>query len=378
MHSDGGNLYLIVDESGSRRWTFVYQRNGKRREMGLGSLKAVGIAEARQAAAAARALLAQDVDPIMERKRRRAKGVTFGPYAQALFNSLKPQWRNAKHTYQWDRSINVHAAPLHSIPLVDVDTTDVLKVLKPLWTATPETAERTRQRIQKVLDAAEGQGLRPGPNPARWEGCLEHLLPKRRKLTRGHHPAMPFQDIAAFMGELAERTAVAARALEFTILTAARTGEVLGAKWGEIDLHAKVWTVPAERMKGAVEHRVPLSDQALQVLLRIGHQADPDATVFGDPVTGKRLSNMAMRALMTRMGHGGFSVHGFRSTFRDWAGETTDFAWDIAEMALAHRVGSNVHRAYRHGDALPKRRELMSAWGLYCQEGSVPPLAQAA
>lgn len=374
-HSDGGNLYLVVEPSRARRWSFIYQRDGRRREMGLGGFNSVSLAEARQAATDARSLLAKGIDPLSERRVRRSKGVTFGVYAPGLINALRPQWKNAKHIYQWERSINVHAEPLHGLALAEITTTDVVKILRPLWLAVPETAERTRQRIQKVLDAAEGEGLRAGPNPARWDGCLEHLLPKRRKLTQGHHPAMPFDEIGAFIRELGKRPALAARALEFTILTAARTSEVLGARWHEIDLASAVWTVPATRMKGGVEHRVPLSSQALAVLKRISTVVVPDELVFGHPDDGRPLSNMAMRALMKRMKFERFAVHGFRSTFRDWCGELTDFAWDVVETALAHKVGTDVHRAYRRGDALEKRRELMATWGGFCADPLVLAVA---
>lgn len=377
-HSDGANLYLVVEPSGAKRWAFIYQFDGRRREMGLGGVTSVSLADAREAATAARSLLAKGIDPILERRVQRAKGVTFGTYAPGLVKALKPQWKNAKHVYQWERSIKVHAQPLHGLAIAKITTADVMKVLQPLWLHVPETAERTRQRIHKVLDAAEGEGLRSGPNPARWEGCLEHLLPKRRKLTQGHHPAMPFEEISAFMRELGQRPALAARALEFTILTAARTSEVLGARWAEIDLASAVWTVPACRMKGGVEHRVPLSSQALVILKGVATLAAPDKLIFGEPSDGRHLSNMAMRALMKRMEFDRFAVHGFRSTFRDWCGELTDFAWDVVETALAHKVGTDVHRAYRRGDALQKRRELMEAWGGFACKPAVDPLLLAA
>lgn len=376
IHSDGGNLYLVVEHSGAKRWAFIYQKDGKRREMGLGGLNSVSLADARQAAVNARSLLAKNIDPISERRAQRSMGLTFGAYAPGLVNDLKPQWKNAKHVYQWERSINVHALPLHGLALSKITTTDVVKVLKPLWNTVPETAERTRQRVQKVLDAAEGEGLRSGPNPARWDGCLEHLLPKRRKLTQGHHPAMPFADISAFMVELGKRPALAARALEFTILTAARTSEVLGARWAEVDLVNAVWTVPSSRMKGGIEHRVPLCAQAMAVLKCLTVAPEQYGYIFGDPADGRPLSTMAMRALMKRMNFERFAVHGFRSTFRDWCGELTDYAWDVVETALAHKVGTDVHRAYRRGDALEKRRELMEAWGGYCAGAGV--LAAAA
>jgi len=375
IHADGGNLYLVVEPSGAKRWAFIYQKDGKRREMGLGGFNSVSLAHARQAAVDARSSLAKGVDPISERRLQRSKGVTFGAYAPSLVKTLKSQWRNAKHVYQWERSISVHALPLHEIPVAEITTSHILKLLKPLWLTVPETAERTRQRIQKVLDAAEGEGLRQGPNPARWEGCLEHQLPKRRKLTRGHHPAMPFDEIGAFMKQLDQRPGLAARALEFSVLTAARTGEVIGARWSEIDAASAVWTIPASRMKGGVEHRVPLSTRAMAALARVTPSPVPDEFVFADPGDGKPLSNMAMRALMKRMKFDRFAVHGFRSTFRDWAGELTDFPWEVVEAALAHKVGTDVHRAYRRGDALEKRRNLMAAWGDFC--GRSPALVVA-
>lgn len=375
LHADGGGLFLEVDrKSGRKRWTFIYQWKGKRRQKGLGGITATTLAEARSAADACRRLIAKNVDPIQHGKDQRVAGTTFGEFAPKLVATLTPQWRNAKHIYQWNRSINVEAKALHSIPLADLNTEHVLDVLRPIWSTRPETAARTRQRIEKILDAAKVQGLRSGDNPARWGNHLEHLLPKRQRLTRGHHPALPFKQAPSFMAAVRARSAMAAKALEFTVLTACRTSEVLGAQWAEFDLDAAVWTVPADRMKGGRPHRVPLSTQAKALVEDLQKVAAPDAVyVFQDrtPQDG-HLSNMAMNMLLKRMDLTGFTVHGFRSTFRDWAGETTDYPWDVTEAALAHKVGSDVQQAYRRGDALEKRRELMQAWADHCDGKPAP------
>ncbi len=369
LHADGGGLYLEVDaKSGRKRWTFIFQFEGKRRQKGLGGLTSVTLADAREAAEACRRLVAKNINPIQQKKTEQAKRITFGEYAPKLVATLTPQWRNTKHIYQWNRSINVDAASLHPIALADIETEHVMAVLQPIWSVKPETASRTRQRIERILDAAKAQGLRTGDNPARWANHLALLLPKRQRLTRGHHPALGFKDVYAFMSKVRQRPALAARALEFTVLTATRTSEAIGAKWSEIDLDTSVWTVPATRMKTGSPHRVPLSRQAKALLEDLRTMASPQAVYVFEEVTGSgsTLSNMAMNMLLKRMDVAGVTVHGFRSTFRDWAGETTDFAWDVTEAALAHKVGSEVQRAYRRGDALEKRRELMQAWADHC------------
>lgn len=369
-HADGRGLYLQVDASGARRWVFVFQWQGRRKEMGLGGFGDVGLAEAREAVDAARKLVRAGINPIEERRADRVRGKTFGEVADALMASMAADWSNEKHRSQWETSLERHAAPIRNKPVRTVTTDDVLAILKPIWTTIPETASRTRGRIERVLDAAAAQGHRSGENPARWKGHLAHLLPKRQKLTRGHHPALPFDQTASFMEDLRARPAMAAKALEFAILTAARTGEVLGARWEEIDFKALVWTVPPERMKGRKEHRVPLSSPAVKVLTALreapGAKIAKTDLVFPGARDDEPLSNMALSMLLRRMGYNTITVHGFRSTFREWAGEATAFPREVAEAALAHQIGNEVERAYRRGDALQKRRKLMDAWAGYC------------
>lgn len=388
-HADGGGLYLQVDPSLAKRWVFVFQWQGRRKEMGLGPIALVGLGEARDAALEARKLVAKGINPIEARRAPKA-APTFGEVADELLASLKSSFRNDKHRAQWKRSFEEHAKDLRPIPVDKVTTPDVLEVLKPVWEATPDTGSRLRGRIERVLDAAKAKGYRSGENPARWRGHLAMLLTKRKQHEKGHHAAMPFDQVAAFMTALRQRPAVAARALEFTILTAARTGETRGATVGEFDLKAAVWTVPAERMKAGREHRVALSARAVEIvremiaeatlILNQGEKLPDDLLIFPGPKGGP-MSNMAMDMLLRRMDAGEVTVHGFRSTFRDWAGETTNFAREVAEAALAHKVGDETELAYRRGDALAKRRKLMEAWANYCARpagGSVVPLSRGA
>ncbi|WP_332657316.1 tyrosine-type recombinase/integrase [Brevundimonas sp.] len=366
LHADGMGLYLEVDKSGGKRWTFLFQWRGSRKQMGLGGLSVVSLAEAREAADEARKAVARGVNPIEAKKAAQAEGTTFGDVADALLTSLTPGWRNPKHVYQWKRALEIQAAPLRPLPVEDVTTEDVLEVLKPLWSTTPETASRLRGRIERVLDAAKAKGLRKGENPARWKGHLALLLPKRQKLTQGHHPAMPFDHMPAFMARLRARPALSARALEFTILTVARTSEAIFARAPEFDLRNKVWTVPGDRMKMKVEHRVPLCDRAVALVEELlADQPEGSDFVFAK-IDGEPLSTAAMSTLLERMGDDDFSVHGFRSTFRDWAGESTAFQDSVVEAALAHRIGNETERAYRRGDAFQKRIKLMAAWAGYC------------
>lgn len=373
LYPDGAGLYLEVTKGGSKQWAYIFQWRKKRTQMGLGGLLAVSLAQAREAAAEARKLVKQGVNPIEARKAEAMAAKTFGDMADAVLETKKDGWKNEKHREQWETSLNVHAAPIRPKPLADITTDDILDILKPIWTRIPETASRTRGRIETVLDAAKAKGLRAGENPARWKGHLEHLLPKRKKLYRGHHAALGLAELGAFMAALRERQAMAARALEFTILTAARTGEVLGATWAEFDLYRAVWTVPAERMKLRVEHRVPLSTPALTLLTELARasNAKPDELVFPSVITGGKMSNMAMLMLLRRMTRPELTVHGFRSTFRDWAGELTNFPREVAEAALAHTVGTDVEKAYRRGDALLKRRKMMEAWATFCARTGV-------
>jgi integrase len=278
-------------------------------------------------------------------------------------------WKNAKHQAQWRTTLTQYAKPLRGKRVDELTVVDVLDVLKPIWTKRPETAARLRGRIEAVLDAAKAEGLRQGENPATWRGNLKHLLPKQMKLTRGHHKAMPFSDVPRFITELRERQSVDALALEFIILTAARTSEVLGATWGEVDLQFSIWTVPAKRMKSARLHRVPLGRRALEILefIKQLRASDADnASIFPGARNG-RLSEMATAMLLRRMGHGDITTHGFRSSFRDWAGEVSNFQREVVEAALSHTVGDATERAYRRGDALEKRRRLMEAWADYLE-----------
>ncbi|SNS99452.1 Integrase [Sphingomonas laterariae] len=340
--------------------------------MGLGSLSLVSLAEAREAASKSRKMVADGVNPKVERSDK-----SFGEAATSVIERLKPGWKNAKHTQQWTNTLKTHAAGLWDEPVASISTEDVIKCLDPIWTALPETASRVRGRIERVLDAAKVLGWRDGENPARWRGHLELLLPKRRISARRHHPAMPYDQVPEFMRRLRNRHAVAARALEFTVLTAARTSETLKMRWHEVDLDNALWVVPPERMKMGIQHRVPLSPAALKILKHaafLGNEAD--GFVFFGRSPDKPLSNMAMEMLLRRLDEDDFTVHGFRSSFRDWAGELTNHAREIAEAALAHAVGDEVERAYRRGDALAKRRQLMMEWD--CFLAGVPALPMPA
>jgi len=364
-HSDGGNLYLIVSDTGSRKWVLRFTWRGSAKEMGLGSANDVPLADAREKAADARRTLAKGLNPIDERKRD--GGIpTFGAMADTVCEIMSAGFRNEKHKAQWRTTLATYAAPLRAKPVDTISTDDVLAVLKPIWTEKPETASRVRGRIEKVLDAAKAKGHRTAENPARWRGHLDHLLPKPLKLTRGHHAAMPYDDVSAFIGELQAREATAALALEFCILTAARSGEVLGLRRSEVDLEKKVWTVPAKRMKAGREHRVPLCTRAATILKELA-QAHSGDFIFAGQVRSKPLSNMAMDMMLRRMKREGVTVHGFRSSFRDWAGNVSSFPREVVETALSHVIGDKAEQAYRRSDALDKRRKLMEAWAAYCE-----------
>jgi len=362
-HADGGGLYLSISPNGGRRWVFLYRWHGKPTEIGFGSARDVTLARARELARLARGNLAEGVNP--RDSRRRLGGSTFGECADQLIEAMRSSWRNEKHAAQWQMTLRVYAAPLRRLPIDKVTTDDVLSVLKSLWKDKPETASRLRGRIERVLDAAKAKGLRSGENPARWRGHLDQLLPKRQRLTRGHHAAMPFANVPIFIKDLQARRASAALALEFTVLTAARSGEVLGALWREFDLERATWTLPAERMKAGREHRVPLSARALEILQALGESRDSDF-VFPGQRLGKPLSAMALEMMLRRMKIQSVTVHGFRSSFRDWAAECTHFPNEVCEAALAHVVGDKTEAAYRRGDLFEKRRELMDAWANYC------------
>lgn len=324
-HADGGGLYLTVDKSGARRWVFLYRRADRLREMGLGGLNSVSLADARKAAAKARADLQAGIDPIAAKNVVPETMPTFGKIADDFIETMTPQFCNAKHIAQWTMTLTTYASALRDMPVDTIRTEDVLNTLKPIWGTKPETASRLRGRIERVLDAAKARGYRSGENPAMWRGNLSNVLPKRRKLSRGHHAALDFRSVPDFVFELRNRKATAARMLEFTILTAARSGEAREATWKEIDTTAAVWTIPGERMKASREHRVPLAPAALAVLAEMGSLGtQPDAFVFPGLKTNKPLSVMAMDMMLRRM-EIDVTVHGFRSSFRDWCGEATTF-----------------------------------------------------
>ena len=361
-HADGGNLYLLVSSTGAKSWVFMYRLNGKQRELGLGSTRAVPLATARRQAAAYREALAAGTDPKSLRAEREAP--TFGEAAREVIESFKPTWKNAKHALQWENTIAQYCAPLLKLRIDEVDVADILKVLKPIWQRIPETASRVRMRLEKILDYARAKGWRTGENPARWRGHLDHILPPRKRLTRGHHKAMPHKDVPAFVKQLQGLGSVSAMALEFCILTAARSGEALGAKWPEIDLNGGVWTIPADRMKAGREHRVPLEGRAIEIA-RLQAETKAGDYVFPGAKPGRPLSVMSMTMVMRRLKQPD-TVHGFRSAFRDWASEETNFAREVAEQALAHIIENAVERAYRRSDLFEKRRALMKAWANYC------------
>lgn len=385
-HSDGGNLYLLVEKSGARRWLFIYRWNGKQREMGLGPLADVPLARAREKASATRALLADGVDPLQPKADQR-RVPTFGEFADEILVSLLPGFSNDKHRHQWAMTLRRYGEPLRHKPIDAVTTNDVLEVLRPIWTRIPETADRTRQRIERILDAAEAKGLRPTGlrNPASWKGNLKHLLPARSKLTRGHHPAVEHQQVAALVASLRLNGSLSAMALELTILTAARSSEVLEATWAEFDLVNRVWTVPAGRMKARAAHRVPLCERTVEILNILRPLSA--GLLFAAKPGGKPLSNMAMTMLLRGMTQHFIlvdgkrrpaTVHGFRSAFRDWAGSCTDYPRELAEEALAHTVGNAVERAYRRNDALERRRRMMEEWAMYVDPKRLAQAAQAA
>jgi integrase len=373
IYSDGGGLYLCVSATLARTWVYRFSWRGARPEMGLGSADSgVGLAEARADRDKYRQILRSGRNPIEVRQAARralAKKPTFGEIADEFLKTKAHEWRNAKHRDQWRWSLTQGTAALRSRPVDEIDTEAVLAVLKPIWIEKPETASRVRGRIEAVLDAAKAQGHRSGENPAAWRGHLSHLLPKRPKLKRGHHAAMAYRDIAALMEKLRADLGIAARALEVCILTATRTGEILGAEWSEISRPEKVLTIPALRMKAGREHRVPLSGRATAIVDSLSESRTCEF-VFPSPRGKHPLSPIAMAKVLTRLGVVGATVHGFRSAFRDWAGNETNFPREVAEAALAHVIGDRAEQAYRRSDALEKRRALMAAWAHWCEPSS--------
>jgi integrase len=390
MYADGGGLYLRVAEGGSKNWVFRYTANGRLRDMGLGPVHTLSLAEARDAATECRKLRLRGVDPITHRrasltagKASDAKAISFRECAEAYMTSHEPGWHNARHREQWRNSLQSYVYPLlGDLPVNAIDTRLVMQVVQPMWKDKTETASRVRGRIELVLDWAKASGFRDGENPARWRGHLEQLLPKRSKVRQIKHlAALPYQQVGAFVSRLRQHDTVSALALEFVVLTAARVGEVLNATWDEIDFLNRVWTVPPERMKTRKEHRVPLSDAAMRVLQKM-QRTRQSACVFPGTREGRPMSQATPLVLVKAVARRDINVHGLRSTFRDWAAERTTFPREVAEMALAHAIPNAVEAAYRRGDLFDKRRKLMDAWAAYCAKvetdaGKVVALARA-
>lgn len=380
-YPDGGGLYLQVSKWRTKAWLFRFERDGRERQMGLGSVDVVSLADARERAKAARRLIIAGHDPIEFRKAERtakrleaAKSMAFQQCAESYIKAHSASWRNEKHRAQWTSTLKSYAYPVFGkLPVAAIDTALVLKVIEPIWGEKTETANRVRGRIETILDWARARGYRTGDNPARWRSHLDQILPRKSRIApTKHRPALPYSDIPGFMRALRARQGASARALEFLILTAARTGEVIGARAHEIDAKSKMWVIPPSRTKSGREHRVPLCKRALEIIAASGRLA-PDAFLSsgGD---GKPLSDMAMLELLRGMGHADIVVHGFRSTFKDWAAETTAHENIVTEMALAHVVADGAEAAYRRGDLMLKRRALMDDWAEYCsgaREGKV-------
>jgi integrase len=385
-HADGGGLHLLVKKSGARSWVFRYMLKGKSRDLGLSRcpeamaiLRSAGhdeltLAQARDVATIYRLKVKAGIDPIAERediaiakaaevKAQKAAKVRFKDVAQAYIDANEDNWKNSKHRQQWKNSLATYVYPvMGDLAVSDIETTHVLAAIEPIWKDKAETASRVRGRIETVLDAAKVREYRTGENPARWRGHLSLILPARTKLSRGHHKAEPYLSVPQILKQLRSRKAVAALALEFTILTAARTGEVLGATWDEIDIAKAVWTIPSKRMKAGREHRVPLAKRAMEIVQHV--RLLGGSYVFSGP-NGGPLSGMAMAMLLRRM-KTDVTVHGFRSSFRDWAAECTGYPHEVCEMALAHTIGNKAEAAYRRGDLFEKRRRLMDEWATHC------------
>jgi integrase len=381
-YADGGNLYLQVTAGTAgangkptlrKSWVFRWAEDGKDRYMGLGAAHTVGLAEAREKARKARLLRLDGIDPIQHRddrlaalKLELAKAMSFRECAEAYIRTHRAGWRSVLHAADWEASLGRFVYPqIGALPVQAIDTALVMKVLEPIWNKIPDSANRLRTRIERILDWAKARGYREGENPARWKGHMKNLLPAVSKVRRaGNHAALPYPEIGKFMAVLRDEAGVASRALQFLILTATRSGEALGARWEEIDLDARLWVIPADRMKAGREHRVPLSEAACD-LLRQQAAVREGAFVFPGR-TRATLRNMALHHVLERIKRDDVTIHGFRSTFRDWAAEETSFPREVAEMALAHLVGDETERAYWRGDVFQKRRQLMDAWADYC------------
>jgi integrase len=383
LYADGAGLYLRVGRGGAKSWAFRFMLNGKAREMGFGGLTKVSLADARKRAIEARSLLGEGRDPLAHRedesqqrvaaeKLTAARSMTFDMCAEAYISAHEVSWRNEKHRQQWRNTLTTYVSPVFgSVPVQDIDIDLVMKAVESLWSKKTETARRVRGRIEIILDWAKVRGYRSGENPARWRGNLVHLLPARSKVRKvKHHAALPYTEMGGFMRDLREMEGTGAAALEFLILTVGRTGEVIGARWPELNLKSGVWVVPAERMKSGREHRVPLSPATIALVKRRPHAKD--GYVFTARSPDAPLSNMALLMTLGRMNHGNITAHGFRSTFRDWAAERTSFPSEVVEMALAHVIEDKTEAAYRRGDLFDKRRQLMDAWAAYCASDTSP------
>jgi integrase len=385
-HADGAGLYLVVGASGSRSWIFRYRVHGRLHDYGLGPLRDVTLAMARAKSLDCRRARLAGIDPINERRERRqqekleiARAITFAQAAEQFITANRAGWRNHRSEEQWRQTLATYVLPvIGGLSVAAIDTTLVLKVLEPIWATKTQTATRVRGRIDAILNWAATRGYRQGESPARWKGHLENLLPKPAKVhTIENHPALVHGEVGAFMAELRQQAGMPARVLEFAILTAARTNEAIGARWAEIDLTERVWTVPKERMKAHREHKVPLSDPALAILTAVA-PLRRNGFVFPGTRPQRPVGSSALKQVLRRMRRDGVTAHGFRSSFRDFAAERTAFPAEIAELSLAHTVGTAVERAYRRSDLFDKRRKLMDAWGGYCavavNSGEVVPL----
>lgn len=362
-YPDGEGLKLKISPTGSKSWTWVFTFEGRRREAGFGRYPAVSLKEARAKRVEGERLRDDDIDPIKGAGHPPAlRPATFGEIALDFIADHEAGWKNKKHRQQWRNTLQTYGKPIWNMPVDQIGVSDVRNILRPIWHKKLETAKRVRTRIEKVLGAAKALGLRSGPNPAALQDNLDFLLGPQKRKPKRHHAAMPYADVPQFFSDLKRQEGLAARALELLIQTAARTSEVLHAKWCEFDLDNRLWTIPAERMKAGKEHRVPLTPQVMTLLNAL---TENKGFLFPGQAKGKPLSNMAMSMLLRRMEIADATVHGFRSSFRDWCGESTDEPGEIAEMALAHEVGNKVEQAYRRGDALEKRRKLMTMWSDY-------------
>lgn len=379
MHRIDRGLYLRVRPTGAW-WAFRYMRNGRPVELGLGSLETVDHAKANEKAMRMRLELLEGKDPKAERGKRDGNGTIFADVAKELIEAKSAGWRNAKHAAQWASTLDTYAMPkLGKLDVAKIETEHVLAALRPIWTTKHETATRLRQRIEAVLSAASARGLRSGDNPARWRGHLDHLLaaiPKAQRVK--HHPALPWRELPAFITELRAQAGVAALALELLILTACRANEVAAADIREFDLQAKLWTIPANRMKAKREHRVPLTPRALEIVQE-AMQGRTSGFLFAGLREGRPMTTAALSRVLMRMKRADVTTHGFRSTFRDWVGEATAHSGEVAEQALAHRITNQVEAAYRRGDMLERRRVLMTDWENFAegQPATVTPIRRA-